>query len=83
VIFGDRRAPVGTTYKFNGGTNQIFTGAVYLPSGAVQWAGGAATSTNCTQVIGDTVNFTGGAALTVNCANAGTRAIGLSTKLME
>jgi hypothetical protein len=83
VVLGDRRAPVGTTYKFNGGSSQVFTGAVYLPSGAVQWAGGAGTSTNCTQVIGDTINFTGGAALAVNCANAGTRAIGLSTKLME
>jgi Flp pilus assembly protein TadG len=83
VIFGDRRAPVGTTYKFNGGMSQVFTGAVYLPSGAVQWAGGSGTSTNCTQVIGDTVNFTGGAALAVNCANAGTRAIGLGTALVE
>jgi hypothetical protein len=63
--------------------SQVFTGAVYLPSGAVQWAGGSGTSTNCTQVIGDTINFTGGAALAVNCANAGTRAIGLGTALVE
>jgi hypothetical protein len=83
VVFGDRRAPVGTSYKFNGGMTQVFTGAVYLPEGAVEWAGGSGTSTNCTQVIGDTVNFTGGGALAVNCADSGTRAIGLGTMMME
>src|SRR3954471_5707043 len=83
VFFGDRAAPVGTTYKFNGGMSQVLTGAVYLPTGAVQWAGGSGTSTNCTQVIGDTVNFTGGGALAVHCQDAGTRAIGLGTSLVE
>ncbi|MFL6691140.1 MAG: hypothetical protein ACJ8IR_13300, partial [Alphaproteobacteria bacterium] len=83
VFFGDRRAPVGTTQKFNGGMTQVLTGAVYFPTGAVQWSGGAGTSTNCTQVIGDTVNFTGGGALAVHCQDAGTRAIGLGTSLVE
>jgi len=83
VFFGDRRAAVGTAEKFNGGMDQVLTGAVYFPTGAVQWAGGAGTSTNCTQVIGDTVNFTGGGALAVHCEDDGTRAIGLGTSLVE
>src|SRR5256885_1856977 len=54
VIYVDRNTPVGTSYKFNGGANQYFAGAIYAPTGAVTFAGGADTSTTCTQVIGDT-----------------------------
>lgn len=83
VVFGDRNAPVGTSYKFNGGSGQLYGGAVYLPNGDVQWAGGATTSTNCTQVIGDTITFTGNSDLTVNCTGFGTKPIGFNTALVE
>src|SRR4029450_987081 len=33
VFFGDRNAPLGTSYKFNGGASQKFGGALYLPKG--------------------------------------------------
>jgi Flp pilus assembly protein TadG len=83
VVFGDRKAPTGTSYKFNGGSGQVYGGAVYLPKGDVQWAGGASTSTNCTQVIGDTITFTGNSDLTVNCTGFGTKPLGLNTALVE
>jgi len=83
VFFGDRNAPKGTSYKFNGDSGQIYGGAVYLPQGDVQWAGGTGTSTNCTQIIGDTITFTGNSDVAVNCGGYGTKAIGLSTKLAE
>ena len=83
VFFGDRNAPKGTSYKFNGDSGQVYGGAVYLPQGAVEWAGGAGTSTNCTQVIGNTITFTGNSDMAVNCTGYGTKAIGFSTKLAE
>lgn len=78
AIFGDRNMPITTTFKFNGGAGQILGGAVYLPDAAVQYAGGASTSTNCTQLIGDTITFVGNSDLAINCSGYGTRPIGAS-----
>ena len=69
VIFGDRQIPTGTSFKFNGGATQYLGGAVYLPTGAINYSGGMGTSTNCTQIIGDTINFTGNSNVTINCSN--------------
>ena len=76
AFFGDRNMPTNTTFKFNGGTGQVIGGAVYVPHGTLQYAGGDNTDTNCTQVIADTVSFVGNSLLKVNCAGSGTRAIG-------
>ena len=73
VIFGDRGMPVNTAFTFNGGATQNFGGAVYLPKGAVSFSGGASTSTNCTQLIGNTVTFTGNSGFALNCNNYGTK----------
>jgi Flp pilus assembly protein TadG len=78
LMFGDRAIPLGTTYKFNGGATQYLGGAVYFPTGDVQFSGGAGTSTNCTQLIGDTITFTGNSGLTINCAGYGVKPIGVS-----
>ncbi len=73
VMFGDRNIPVGTAFKFNGGATQYLGGAVYVPTGAISFSGGAGTSTDCTQVIGDTVTFTGNSSLVLNCSSYSTR----------
>jgi Flp pilus assembly protein TadG len=73
VVFGDRGAPIGTSFKFNGGVMQYFGGAIYVPKGAVSFSGGAGTSKNCTQLIGNTITFTGNSALALNCQGYGTR----------
>ena len=78
AIFGDRSMPTATTFKFNGGDNQVIGGAVYVPHGTLQYAGGNNANTNCTQVIGDTVSFVGNSLLKINCAGSGTRPIGTS-----
>ena len=78
LLFGDRAIPVGTTYKFNGGATQYLGGAVYFPTGNVQFSGGAGTNTNCTQLIGDTITFTGNSGLAINCAGYGVKPIGVS-----
>lgn len=73
VIFGDRQMPVGTVFKFNGGATQYLGGAVYLPAGAVDFSGGANSSTSCTQLVGDTVTFSGNSNFALNCNNYGTK----------
>jgi hypothetical protein len=75
VIFADRRTPEGTTFKFNGGASQYFGGAIYVPTGHVDFSGGAGTSTNCTQLIGNTIKFTGNSNFALNCKNYGTKPI--------
>ena len=76
VFYGDPNMPVGTSFKFEGGAAQVLTGAVYLPKGAVSFAGGASTTTGCTQLIGDTINFTGSSNFAINCSGYGTKPIG-------
>jgi len=78
VMFGDRNMPTSTTFKFNGGDTQVLGGAVYIPKGTLQYAGGNNASTNCTQVIADTVTFVGNSLLKINCSGAGTVPIGAS-----
>jgi len=73
VMFGDRSIPVGTTFRFNGGANQYLGGAIYIPTGAVSFSGGAATGASCTQVIGNTVSFVGNSSLAINCSGYNTR----------
>jgi Flp pilus assembly protein TadG len=78
AMFGDRNMPTSTTFKFNGGDNQVLGGAVYIPKGTLQYAGGNNANTNCTQVIADTVTFVGNSLLKINCSGSGTRPIGTS-----
>lgn len=76
VVFGDRRIPASTTFKFNGGGSQYFGGAVYVPTGAIDFGGGSGTGASCTQVIGGTVAFSGNSSLAVNCSSYKTKPFG-------
>lgn len=76
VIFGDPKAPVGTAFSFEGGSTQVLGGAIYAPTGAISYSGGAATSGSCTQIIGDTVTFTGTSNVAINCSSYKTRPFG-------
>lgn len=84
VMFGDRGMPLGTSFKFNGGASQTLSGAIYIPRGAVSFAGGANTATGCTQIIGDTLTFTGDSNLSINCSAFKTKPLGTAAaKLVE
>ncbi len=67
-IFGDRRMPTGMAFQFNGGSTQIFNGAIYLPKAAASFSGGSGTSNACTQLVADTVTFTGNSNFKIGCA---------------
>jgi Flp pilus assembly protein TadG len=76
VAVGDKNMPVGTVFKFNGGSTQIFKGALDLPSAAVSFAGGSNANNACTQLVADTITFTGNSQFAVNCSGTGTKPIG-------
>jgi hypothetical protein len=78
VFYGDRRMPLGTSFQLNGGSHQTIDGAIYVPKGSVQFAGGDQTSNACTQLVSDTITFTGNAFFKIGCSNA-TEAIGSTT----
>jgi Flp pilus assembly protein TadG len=79
VIMMDRNAPTGTSLSLSGGSAQIFGGAIYAPTGAVSYTGGASTSASCTQIIGDTVTFTGNSNVAINCSSYKTKSFGANT----
>ena len=84
VFFADRNMPVGTTFKFEGGASQVFGGALYLPKGAVSFAGGSGTNQACTQLVADTIVFSGDSSFAVNCTGYGTKPLGAAlAKLVE
>jgi Flp pilus assembly protein TadG len=73
VVFGDRKMPTNTPFKFNGGATQYLGGAIYVPKGAVDFSGGAGTGTSCTQLIANSVTFNGNSSFALNCSNYGTK----------
>jgi len=76
VMFGDRNMPVGTTFKLEGGAAQNLAGAIYFPKGTISFSGGNATSTSCTQIIGNKVTFSGTSSLAINCSSYQTKPFG-------
>jgi putative Flp pilus-assembly TadE/G-like protein len=76
VMFGARDMATGTNFNLNGGSTQYFGGAIYLPKAALNFAGGAGSTTSCTQIVADTVTFTGNANLSLNCTGSGIKPIG-------
>jgi hypothetical protein len=80
-MFGDRNMNLGNTFKFNGGSTQNITGAIYMPRGYVEYAGGSTSNTTnkCTQLIADTITFKGNANFNNTCTGVGTGTIGTVT----
>ena len=78
VMFGDRNMPVGTAVKLDGGSSQYIGGAIYFPTAAVTFAGGAGTSSSCTKLIGDTITFTGNSDLAIDCKDFPSKPFGIS-----
>src|SRR5712671_880841 len=81
AMFGDRSMDQGHTFKFNGGSTQNITGAIYIPKGNVEYAGGSTSNTTnkCTQLIADTITFKGNANFNNTCTGVGTSTISTVT----
>lgn len=84
VMFGDRNMAVGSPFKLGGGSEQKFSGAVYLPKAALSFSGSANADVPCLQIIADTISFSGTSDLRLDCSSVGTKSIGpASAKLAK
>lgn len=68
LFYQDPDAPVGNTNKFVGGSTMDLEGAIYFPSGYIEFNGGSAADQAEVLVIGDTVRFAGNSYLSANYA---------------
>ncbi|HYF22055.1 MAG TPA: pilus assembly protein TadG-related protein [Caulobacteraceae bacterium] len=56
---------------FNGGSGTSMTGALYFPSGAVNYSGNVAGSNGCIQIVADTIEWTGSSTFSGDCSAFG------------
>lgn len=76
VMYADRETTRSDEWDFKGNADISLTGVVYLPTLDVDYGGGAGTnSTECTQIVANTVSFTGNSGFNSNCEAWGTRDI--------
>jgi hypothetical protein len=75
ALFQDRVTCSSCSESIAGGSTQNITGAIYFPSNAVNYTGGSATGSQCTQLIAYTITFTGGSTFNSGCSSAGTKLI--------
>ena len=84
VFFGDRDAAAAPV-KITGTTGSVVQGAIYFPTGDLEYTGSSAATTGCTQLIANTISFAGSSDVRSSCAKAGTRTLanGSSVALYE
>jgi hypothetical protein len=76
ALFQDRLACASCSNKLNGGSTQNITGAIYFPTNAIEYSGGASTGGPvCTQLIAYTITFKGNSTFNSSCNSAGTKQI--------
>lgn len=86
LLFYADRDDVGVAHKINGNTGSELNGAIYMPSGDLDYSGNfSGGGGGCTQIVTRRVTFSGNSSLQVNCTAAGTRriAVGESIALVE
>jgi Flp pilus assembly protein TadG len=75
LFFGNRNSAAIRTAKITGSSGSILQGAVYFPTGDLEYTGSSASSDGCTQLIANTIAFAGSSAVRSSCAKAGTRTL--------
>jgi hypothetical protein len=86
LLFYADRDDAGVAHKINGNTGSELNGAIYMPSGDLDYSGNfSGGGGGCTQIVTRRVTFSGNSSLQVNCEAVGTRriAVGESIALVE
>lgn len=87
LLFYADRDDTGVSHKINGNSGSELNGAVYMPSGDLDYSGNfsGGGAGGCTQIVTRRVTFSGNSSLQVNCEAMGTRriAVGESIALVE
>jgi hypothetical protein len=71
AFWADKKLP-NNEDKFTGGTANGITGAIYLPSHDVKFAGNSSSASKCGQLIAYNLIFTGTPTFNHNCSGVGT-----------
>ncbi len=84
LIFGDRD-DLYANHIINGDSESLFDGAIYAPSGHVEFAGSSSVGGGCTQVVAATIKFTGDTGIGTDCSDTGINEIDTNqlVKLVE
>lgn len=86
LLFYADRDDAGVAHKINGNTGSELNGAIYMPSGDLDYSGNfSGGGGGCTQIVTRRVTFSGNSSLEVNCEAGGARriAVGESIALVE
>jgi len=59
LLYQDRNSTAGINHNFNGQTDMLLNGILYMPNADIQFAGGAFADPTSTAIIADTITFTG------------------------
>jgi hypothetical protein len=80
LFFGDRNDN-STGFEIKGNASGSLQGAIYFPSGHAKFTGNGDITSECIQVIADTVTLTGNSDFKANCTSAGVRELSVSSDL--
>jgi hypothetical protein len=71
AIWVDKTEKSGDKDAISGGSLVSITGALYAPDHEVDYTGSATATSNCTQIVSNTVVFSGSSNLQHTCAGVG------------
>jgi hypothetical protein len=80
VFFGDRDTQP-ESIKITGTSGSVVQGAVYFPTGDLEYTGSSAATNGCTQIIANTILFTGNSGVKSSCEGVGTRSFALAGRV--
>lgn len=81
VIWVDRNAPLQNN-TIAGGSSNVFTGVIYMPSEDPTYSGSSTSSNGCTQLVANQITFSGASNFGTNCAGTGVVTIASGSVLL-
>jgi|SRR5215469_8788708 len=81
VIWVDHNAPLQDN-TIAGGSNNVFTGVIYMPSEDPTYSGSSTSSDGCTQLVANQIKFSGSSNFGTNCAGTGVVTIASGSVLL-
>ena len=81
VIWVDHNAPLQNN-TIAGGSGNVFTGVIYMPSEDPTYAGSSTSSNGCTQLVANQIKFSGSSNFGTDCAGTGVVTIASGSVLL-
>lgn len=81
VIWVDHNAPLQNN-TIAGGSGNVFTGVIYMPSEDPTYSGSSTSSNGCTQLVANQIKFSGSSSFGTDCAGTGVITIASGSVLL-